>query len=48
MEQVELFLIFTERLERVGIRYMTTGSVASMLYGIPRFTNDHKERPCCN
>ncbi len=40
MEQVEIFLIFTERLERAGINYMVTGSVASMLYGIPRFTHD--------
>jgi hypothetical protein len=40
MDQVELFLIFTERLEKIGIRYMATGSVASMLYGIPRFTHD--------
>jgi hypothetical protein len=40
MEQAEIFLVFTERLERVGINYMATGSVASMLYGIPRFTHD--------
>lgn len=40
MEQVEFFLIFTERLEQAGITYMATGSVASMLYGIPRFTHD--------
>jgi hypothetical protein len=40
MEQVEVFLIFTERLEQAGINYMATGSVASMLYGIPRFTHD--------
>lgn len=40
MEQVELFLVFTERLEQAGITYMATGSVASMLYGIPRFTHD--------
>ena len=40
MEQVEVFLIFTERLEEAGIKYMTTGSVASMLYGVPRFTHD--------
>jgi len=40
MEQVEVFLVFTKRLEQVGISYMATGSVASMLYGIPRFTHD--------
>jgi hypothetical protein len=40
MEPANVFLIFTERLEHAGIRYMSTGSVASMLYGIPRFTHD--------
>ena len=40
MEQIEVFLIFTKRLEQVGIEYMATGSVASMMYGIPRFTHD--------
>lgn len=40
MEQISAFLVFTDRLERAGIKYMTTGSVASMLYGIPRFTHD--------
>ena len=40
MEQVEVFLVFTERLEQAGINYMTTGSVASMMYGMPRFTHD--------
>ncbi|MDD2599404.1 MAG: hypothetical protein PHO37_09280 [Kiritimatiellae bacterium] len=40
MDQVEIFLVFTERLEQSGINYMTTGSVASMMYGMPRFTHD--------
>ena len=40
MAQVEVFLIFTKRLEEIGVNYMATGSVASMLYGIPRFTHD--------
>ncbi len=40
MDQISLFLVFTKPLESVGINYMTTGSVASMLYGIPRFTHD--------
>lgn len=40
MEQVEMFLVFTDRLEQAGMNYMATGSVASMLYGIPRFTHD--------
>ncbi len=40
MEQVEMFFIFTQPLEKADINYMATGSVASMLYGIPRFTHD--------
>lgn len=40
MEQIEIFFLFTLPLERGGFEYMTTGSVASMVYGIPRFTND--------
>jgi hypothetical protein len=34
------FLLFIERLETLGVRYMVTGSVASTLYGEPRLTND--------
>lgn len=40
MEQVELFLVFTQRLEQAEVNYMATGAVASMLYGVPRFTHD--------
>ncbi len=40
MDQVDLFRIFTEKLEQADIDYMATGSVASMIYGIPRFTHD--------
>ena len=40
MEQVEMFLVFTKPLGKANINYMATGSVASMLYGIPRFTHD--------
>lgn len=40
MEQLETFLIFTERLERARLRYMVTGSIAAMVYGYPRFTAD--------
>ncbi len=40
MQPANVFLVFTEPLERAGICYMVTGSVASMLYGIPRFTHD--------
>lgn len=34
------FLIFTERLNELGARYMVTGSVASSAYGEPRLTHD--------
>ncbi len=40
MEQVELFLLFTEPLDNLQLRYIATGSVASTIYGLPRFTND--------
>lgn len=40
MAPANVFLIFTDRLESAGVQYMATGSVASMLYGIPRFTHD--------
>jgi len=40
MEQSEIFLIFTAPLESSAFQYMATGSVASMVYGTPRFTND--------
>jgi len=33
-------IIFTQRFDAVGIRYMVTGSVAATLYGEPRLTND--------
>jgi hypothetical protein len=37
----EAFFEFTiAQLEAVGIAYMVTGSVAAMLYGVPRMTND--------
>jgi len=40
MEPGELFLLFIRPLEKAGLNYMITGSVASMIYGIPRFTHD--------
>lgn len=36
----EPFLIFTRRLNELGIRYMISGSVAAIFYGEPRMTND--------
>ena len=40
MPEADLLAIFVEPLERFGFRYMVTGSVAAMLYGEPRLTND--------
>ena len=40
MEPIDLFLLFTRPLDQAEIPYMATGSVAAMLYGIPRFTHD--------
>ena len=33
-------LIFTRKLNELGLRYMVTGSVAAILYGEPRVTHD--------
>ena len=35
-----IFAIFTSRLNDLNIRYMVTGSVASIVYGEPRMTHD--------
>ncbi len=40
MQEANLFLIFLERLNNSSIEYMTTGSVASIIYGEPRVTHD--------
>lgn len=40
MPEADLLAIFVDPLERLGFRYMVTGSVAAMLYGEPRLTND--------
>jgi len=40
MPQHDLFLIFISRLNRLDVRYMVTGSVASIIYGEPRLTHD--------
>lgn len=40
MEQHELLLFLVECLEKLKIPYLITGSIASMAYGEPRFTND--------
>lgn len=40
MPEPELFLIFVRPLNRAGIRYVISGSVASIFYGEPRLTHD--------
>lgn len=40
MQEVELFKVFLEPINRTAINYMVTGSVASMVYGQPRMTHD--------
>jgi len=40
MEQDELLRRTVETLERLNLTYLVTGSMASILYGEPRFTND--------
>lgn len=40
MEQFDLRAYLISTLERLGLEYFVTGSVAAMYYGEPRFTND--------
>jgi len=40
MPEANLFLLFTERLHRLGVPYMISGSVAVIIYGEPRLTHD--------
>lgn len=40
MPEADLLTLFVEPLERLGIRYMVSGSVAAMLFGEPRVTHD--------
>lgn len=40
MELSDLLKYLIESFERLGIRHFVTGSMASMFYGEPRFTND--------
>lgn len=40
MPEAELCLLFLRPLNELGLRYVVVGSIASMLYGEPRFTND--------
>lgn len=40
MDQDELLRRLVVALEQVGVRYLITGSTATIFYGEPRFTND--------
>jgi hypothetical protein len=40
MEQSELLQYTVGVLERIGLRYFVTGSMATIFFGEPRFTND--------
>jgi hypothetical protein len=40
MQSPEPYLIFTQKLNELGVRYMVSGSVAAIYYGEPRMTND--------
>jgi hypothetical protein len=40
MEQFELLHHVVGALERIGLRYFVTGSMATIFFGEPRFTND--------
>ena len=40
MQEHDLFRIFIDRLNRLNVRYIITGAVASTIYGEPRLTHD--------
>ncbi len=40
MEPFELLKIVADVCERLGVRYLTVGSLATIAFGEPRFTND--------
>ena len=40
MQAAEIYFAYTDRLEALGLSYVVTGSVASSVYGEPRFTHD--------
>lgn len=40
MPEPELSLLFVRPLNRLGVRYIVSGSVAAILYGEPRLTHD--------
>ena len=40
MPEPDLIELFVQPLNRLGVRYLLSGSVAAMLYGEPRVTHD--------
>ena len=40
MQDHDIFLLYCDKFSSLGIEYMVTGSVASILYGEPRLTHD--------
>ncbi|MFA6569030.1 MAG: hypothetical protein WCS96_12530 [Victivallales bacterium] len=40
MQELESFLVFIRKFNNLNIPYMTTGSVAGIVYGEPRLTHD--------
>ncbi len=40
MPEADLSLLFVRPLNRLGVRYLVSGSVAAILYGEPRLTHD--------
>jgi hypothetical protein len=40
MPEADTFLLYTRRLEQLGLRYMVSGSIAAIYYGEPRMTNN--------
>lgn len=40
MQELDLFRIFIERLNKLNITYIITGAAASIIYGEPRMTHD--------
>lgn len=40
MQELDLFSIFTSKLNKLNLNYFITGSVATIIYGEPRLTHD--------
>ena len=40
MQEINLFQLFTNPLNAMGVKYMVTGAVANIVYGEPRLTHD--------